>query len=197
MSTECDTPIEKLKEKTRELCTRKRYEHILSVEKLSLKLGKIYALDREELAVSALAHDMFRDLKGSELLEMASSYALEVTPLECGAPVLLHGKLAACYLRREFKVSESVFEAVYWHVGGKLGISKLGKVLMVADMLEENRIFPGIEELRELAEVDLEKSFLNVIKLKMLWALNTDRFLLPETVSVWNNYLGGACYVSN
>jgi HD superfamily phosphohydrolase YqeK len=68
---------------------------------------------------------------------------------------------------------------------------------MISDIGEEGRSFPEALQIRKAAEVDLEKSFADVIRLKIAWAINTGSLLLPETVWTWNELLGGANHVSN
>jgi HD superfamily phosphohydrolase YqeK len=73
----------------------------------------------------------------------------------------------------------------------------LGKILMIADISEESRILSRGPPDSCAAEADLEKSFVDVIRLKITWAVKSGSLLLPETVWTWNELLGGANHVSN
>jgi len=186
-----------LVKKAEALCTASRFEHIMGVERLAVELSKLHGEDEEKASLAALGHDIFRDLPGGELLRLAALYGLEPCNLEMKQPVLLHGKVAASHIRTEYGIDGDIFESIYWHVSGYRSPSRLAKILMVADMGEETRRFTQAAGVRELAKSDLEKSFLNVIRLKIQWSLNSEKCLLPETVLAWNYCIGGADYVSD
>ena len=60
--------------------------------------------------------------------------------------------------------NEAVLEAIRCHTVGKAGMSKLDKIVYIADMIEPMRDFDGVEELRELAYKDLDKAMLAALK---------------------------------
>ncbi|HPX21752.1 MAG TPA: bis(5'-nucleosyl)-tetraphosphatase (symmetrical) YqeK [Mesotoga sp.] len=179
------------------LCTVSRFEHIMGVERLAVELSRLHGEDEEKASLAALGHDIFRDLPGGELLRLANVYGLEPCILEIKQPVLLHGKVAASHIRNEYGIDGDIFESIYWHVSGYHSLPRLAKILMIADMGEETRQFTQAARVREQAKSDLEKSFLNVIRLKIQWSLNSEKYLLPETVLAWNYCIGGADYVSD
>jgi len=55
-----------------------------------------------------------------------------------------------------FGENDAVVEAIRWHTSGRVGMSTLEKIIYVADYMEPNRSFPGVEELRRLAFEDLD-----------------------------------------
>jgi predicted HD superfamily hydrolase involved in NAD metabolism len=192
-----DLLTEAVREKAEETCSPERLEHISGVERLAKRLSVVHNSDPFKAALAALSHDLFRDADGDELMRKAVSYGIEPSDIERNFPILLHGKVAACFLNEEFGLQGDVFEAVYWHVSGIPGMCMLGKILMIADISEESRSFPEALQIRVAAEADLEKSFVDVIRLKITWAVKSGSLLLPETVWTWNELLGGANHVSN
>jgi len=197
LNIEYDTLIEVVRERARRMCSEERLKHVLGVERLARKLSRIYGVDSSKAGLVAVSHDIFRDYDEDELIRLSIFFGIETTEIERIAPVLLHGKIAASYLREEHGVEEDVFQALYWHVSGIPGMTLLGKILMVSDVGEEGRSFPEALQIRKAAELDLEKSFADVIRLKIAWAIKTGSLLLPETVWTWNEILGGANHVSN
>lgn len=172
-------------------CSRRRYEHIKSVERLAVKLAKIHGLEENSLRLAAIGHDVFREFSASALLKLAREVEFTPSPVERSNPILLHGKLAALYIRDRYLLPDDAFEAIYWHVSGHPDLGSTGIVLMICDMAEETRTFPEATIIREFATKDLEKSYLNVIRLKIEWAVKTRKMIVPETISTWNNVLGG------
>ena len=55
---------------------------------------------------------------------------------------------------------QEVYDAIYWHTTGKGNMTLLEKILYVADYMEPNRDFEGVERLRELAYSDLDAAVL-------------------------------------
>ena len=56
---------------------------------------------------------------------------------------------------RIFGENEAVVSAICSHTTGKAGMNTLEKIVYVADYMEPNRDFPGVERLRRLAFSDL------------------------------------------
>ena len=56
---------------------------------------------------------------------------------------------------RIFGENEAVASAICSHTTGKANMNTLEKIVYVADYMEPNRAFPGVERLRELAFSDL------------------------------------------
>ena len=51
-----------------------------------------------------------------------------------------------------------------YHTTGRAGMSQLEKLVFTADMMEESRTFPGVDELRALFENDFEACFRACVK---------------------------------
>lgn len=186
-----------LKEKVSRYCTPSRLDHIKGVSKLSRELARRYLVDTQEADIAAWAHDMFRDVGDKKLLSMAKDYGMIISEIEEKRPVLLHGKLAALYLKKHFDIDDKIFEAVYWHITGYPGLPILGKILMVADMAEEGRSFESAGFIRKIADKDLEEAFKNVIRLKVKWAVESGLFIPVELAMTWNYLLGGVSLGGN
>ena len=91
--------IDRLDEISSENCSIARYEHIKAVEKFSINLARIYGLDEKEVSIAAVGHDMFRDFSREELIELSNLLKIKPSVIETANPILLHGKLAAAYLK--------------------------------------------------------------------------------------------------
>ena len=57
--------------------------------------------------------------------------------------------------------------AIRWHTTGKPDMNQLEKILYLADMIEPTRDFPGVEELRELAEQDLDRCMARALSMSV------------------------------
>ncbi len=59
---------------------------------------------------------------------------------------------------------EEILDAIRYHATGKPAMTTLGKLIFLADMLEEGRDFEGVEELREKTEKNFEEGFSACVK---------------------------------
>lgn len=160
---------------------------MLSCCELARKLAKIHLVEEDKVVVACLAHDAFRDVPTIKLLRIARSYGIEPSEMELEHPVLLHGKIAAEYLKRRFKFSDQdVLDAIAFHTSGKSGMNEVGKIVFLADALEETRVYEGVEDLRRLAERDLDEALIQTLRSKVCYAMKKEYLLLSETVEMWN-----------
>ncbi len=179
--------VDKLIHFAKVLVSKSRFKHIIAVRDFALLLADIHGIDPRKLELAAIAHDIFRDVPADKLLRIAEIWEIEVEDLEIKHPILLHGKIAAEFLRRRMNVVDnSVIISVAYHTSGYPEMGKLGKALMIADTVGYDRDFPGIKEIREIAFKSLEKAFVEVLKNRMIYAIQTGRFLLPKSVETWN-----------
>ena len=138
----------------------KRMPHVLGTEQEAIRLAKQYGADVTEARIAALLHDCTKKLDLTEQLALCQHYGIELDDLERKALKLLHSKTGAAIARDVFGVSDAVYEAILWHTTGKPDMSLLEKVIYLADYIEPNRDFPGVEELRRTVYGDLDAGLL-------------------------------------
>ena len=80
--------------------------------------------------------------------------------LEQRALKLLHSKTGAAVARRVFGVEDAVYDAIWYHTTGKPDMTRLEKIIYLADYIEPSRDFPGVEELRKAVYEDLDHGLL-------------------------------------
>lgn len=179
--------IENLEELAHLLLTDNRRKHLFSVRDFSLILAKKHAVDSIKCEIAAISHDLFRDVNPLKLLKMAKAYRINMSHIEKLHPVLLHGKVSAEFLKKRFVIEdEEILCAVAYHTSGHVNFDKIGKILFISDSVEMTRDYPGVEKLRQIAMIDLEEAFFQVLKNKITYAVKKNYLLLPETVKVWN-----------
>jgi predicted HD superfamily hydrolase involved in NAD metabolism len=143
----------------RERLSDKRYDHTLRVAAAAENLAEAHGLDRKRVRLAALLHDSSREVGPEELLRLAQERGLPVGPSERESPKLLHGPVAAELAREDLGVeSEEVLGAVRAHTTGTPGMDPVAIALFLADKIEPARDYPGIEDLRSLAERDLSSA---------------------------------------
>ena len=59
-----------------------------------------------------------------------------------------------------FGEPDDVYNAIFCHTTGKPGMTTFDKIIYLADYMEPNRDFDGVEEMRRLVWEDLDKAML-------------------------------------
>lgn len=143
----------------RERLSDKRRGHTLRVAAAAERLAEAHGLDRNTVRLAALLHDSSREVDAAELLRLARERGVPVGQYEQESPKLLHGPVAADLAREDLGVeSEEVLEAVRAHTTGAPGMGPVALAVFLADKIEPARDYPGIEELRVLAEQNLQSA---------------------------------------
>ena len=138
----------------------KRIPHVMGVEEEAVKLAQRWGADPELARRAGILHDCTKYCELPEQLDICEEYGVRLDALEQKAVKLLHSKTGACIARGVFGQPDAVYDAIFWHTTGKADMTTLEKVLYIADYMEPNRDFDGVERLRHLAYTDLDKAML-------------------------------------
>ncbi|MEG2417990.1 MAG: bis(5'-nucleosyl)-tetraphosphatase (symmetrical) YqeK, partial [Eubacterium sp.] len=139
----------------------KRYEHTLNVVKSAELLAARYPCDLDQARLAALLHDCAKNYSGEKLLSVAASAHMEVDAITRMEPQLLHGPVGAVVAQRDYGITETaVLSAIHYHTTGRVGMSTLEKIIYLADFIEEDRNYPGVEKLRVCAMEDLDRAMI-------------------------------------
>ncbi|MDR2088496.1 MAG: bis(5'-nucleosyl)-tetraphosphatase (symmetrical) YqeK [Clostridiales Family XIII bacterium] len=132
-----------------------RAAHVAGTARMAAELAEIHGADAEKAKEAALLHDLFRAVSAGELDALIDRYGED--PALKGDANLSHGKVAAAWMKAERGTEDAeLLNAVRYHTTGRAGMSKLEKILYVADAAEPTRDYAGVEELRKRARDDLD-----------------------------------------
>lgn len=135
-----------------------RLKHTLGCEKAARKLAKKYGEDEEKCAFAMLLHDITKELSKEEQLNLCSKYGIIPKDVERTEWKMLHGKTAAAIAKYEYGAPQDVVDAIAYHTTGRGCMTKIDKIVYLADYIEENRSFDGVKTARKLAYRDLDKA---------------------------------------
>ena len=145
-----------LREQSYALLKPKRIAHVAGCESTAVELAKHWGADPELAAEAAILHDATKKLSFAEQLNLCREYGIILHHAEDRFPPILHAITGAELAVRKFGVSGEVASAIRWHTTGKPDMTLLEKILYLADGIEPNRDYPGIEKLRTLAVTDID-----------------------------------------
>ena len=139
---------------------QKRVPHIRGTEEEAMRLAKHWGADVTLAQRAAILHDCTKYLELEPHKQLCAKYGVELDELEQRAVKLLHSKTGACIAKYVFGEPDEVYEAIFWHTTGKADMTLLEKIIYMADYIEPNRDFDGVEEMRALAYSDLDQAML-------------------------------------
>ncbi len=138
----------------------KRIPHVLGTEQEAIRLAERYGADVEKARRAALLHDCTKKLDMEEQLALCRRYGIQLDELEQKALKLLHSKTGAAIARDVFGVDDEIYSAIWYHTTGHANMTKLEKIIYLADYIEPSRDFPGVDKLRKVCYEDLDRGLL-------------------------------------
>lgn len=133
----------------------KRVAHVLGCKQTAVELAIIYGADPVDAARAALLHDVTKALDGPLQLTLCRAYGTILDVFSTENPKTLHALTGSLVAKRVFGENDAVVSAIRCHTTGKADMNLLEKIIYVADYVEPNRDFPGVEHLRRLAYTDI------------------------------------------
>ena len=153
-------PISLLRPVALSYLKHKRIPHVLGTEQEAIRLAERYGADVEKARVAALLHDCTKKLDMPTQLALCGQYGIALDELEQKALKLLHSKTGAAIARDVFGVDDEIYSAIWYHTTGHADMTKLEKIIYLADYIEPSRDFPGVDTLRKVCYEDLDKGLL-------------------------------------
>lgn len=152
---------EEMKSYLKEHLTESRYKHTLGVVETAIRLAKIYKVDKNKAEIAALAHDIAKNMTIYDLKDIINENNIKLSYDEEKTPELWHSIISPILGREIFGIEdEEILSAMRWHTTGKENMSKLDKIIYMADMIEPGRNFPGVDLIRKESFADLDKGLL-------------------------------------
>ena len=177
-------------EKLKEWIDEKRLNHSLGVSRCAVELAGYYGADVGKAELAGMLHDCAKGLSFERSLELAKEFGIEFDMIFKMNPALLHAPLGSYLARDVFGIQDvEILEAIACHTTGKKDMTLLEKVLCLADYIEEGRNFPGVEKIRELAFVDINRALLTGLEMSIQAVLKSGMLLHPMTVGARNALL--------
>ena len=182
--------LEEMQALLKESIPGKRYKHSVNVYETALKLAEVHGKKKKKIAVSALLHDCGREVSSKDSVAKAQELGLPIDEIEMHQPILLHAKLGVYNAMHKYGVADQeILDGIMYHTTGIDGMSKLAKVVYLADMIEPGRDFPGVEELRRLARKDLDKAMLLAYSNTICYLLEGGLLIHPHCIRGYNELI--------
>lgn len=172
----------------KEKLTPSRLYHSICVAEQAQHLAEKFGADTEKAYTAGLIHDIMRYEPPEEMLKLIDSDGkYKLTPLERKITVTLHAVAGEIYLRTKLGVTdEEILSSVRYHTTGKEDMTLLEKIIYVADLTSEDRDYPDVAEVRETAELSLEKATLRGLSFTIESNVQKNKPIHIDTVKAYN-----------
>ena len=148
-------PMEQLEPIVVRLLNPNRVRHVLGCRDTAVELAKRWGADETDAARAGMLHDITKALDGPLQLTVCQEYGKILDAFSRKYPKTLHALTGSLVAERIFGENPRVVEAIRNHTTGRAEMGLLETIIYVADYMEPNRDFPGVEELRRLAFTDI------------------------------------------
>ena len=153
-------PMDQLEPVVLSLLKESRRNHVLGCRDTAVKLAERWGANVTDAARAGMLHDVTKALDGPLQLTLCDEYGTILDDFGKRYPKTLHALTGALVAERIFGENEAVVAAIRSHTTGKGDMNVLETIIYVADYMEPNRDFPGVEQLRYLAFTDLDAALL-------------------------------------
>ncbi|HFR3405855.1 bis(5'-nucleosyl)-tetraphosphatase (symmetrical) YqeK [Streptococcus suis] len=178
-----------LLEKIRVAMKPARFQHVLGVEQAALVLADQYGCDPKKASLAALLHDYAKEVEDQVFLDLIAKYDLDKDLLNWDNNIW-HGVVGAYKIAEDFGLKdEEIFQAIQRHTIGAGQMTLLDKVLYVADYIEPNRDFPGVDEARRIAKESLDKAVAYETAQTISYLAKKGIPIYPQTLETYNGYV--------
>ena len=174
-------PMDELEKVVVGLLNPNRVAHVLGCRDTAARLAKRWGTDVTDAARAGLVHDITKVLDGPLQLTLCAGYGTILDDFSTNNPKTLHALTGSLVAEKVFGENEAVVSAICSHTTGKADMNLLEKIIYVADHMEPCRDFPGVEDLRYLADTDIDKALKLGLQMTLDLLKKQGREISPES----------------
>ena len=180
---------EKVAPKVEAAMAAKRFRHSLGVERAARLLAARFGGNVEQAGLAGLVHDYAKERSDDEFLAAIKEKQLD-PKLANWNNSIWHGVVGRYFVADELEVRvPEILLAIERHTVGAAEMSLLDKILYVADYIEDNRQFPGVDEARAIAKVDLDLAVAFETSQTLSHLIAQRQSIYPMTLTTYNAYV--------
>lgn len=167
--------------------------HTFGVRDEAVRLAKRFGANEEKAALSALLHDITKQVPLEEQLALCKKHHITLDAMQQRSAALLHGITAEAVAFYQLGIDDNdILSAIRYHTTGCANMNLLMKIIYLADAIEEGREdYPGLSDIRILAQENLDKSVLMSMERGLTHLRETDKPIHPDTLSAIESLKGG------
>jgi predicted HD superfamily hydrolase involved in NAD metabolism len=169
--------------------TDHRYQHTVGVMETAISLANKYGVDEKKAELAAIFHDYAKFRDKEEMRSIIIEQHMDKELLEYNSE-LWHAPVGAYLVEKEAGIKDTeILDAIRYHTSGRPKMTRLEKVIYLADYIEPGRKFPGVDEVREIAEKDLNKALIQSIQNSIIFLMKKNKRIFPLTFYTFNDLI--------
>lgn len=173
----------------KERLPEKRFIHVLGVVDTAIELARKFDVSESNAEIAAILHDVAKFSDRDWMKSIIVSEKLDPLLLEYHSE-LWHAPVGAYLAETEFGVEDKdILNAIRYHTTGREHMSDLEKVVYIADLIEPNRKFSGVEELRQLKEQGLDVMMEASVKHSIEFLVSKNQPVFPDSLKCYNYFV--------
>ncbi len=134
--------------------SQQRLLHSMNTAVLSVRYAILFGEDPDDAAIAGLLHDCAKELPIRQQKDLASRCESPDMSLDNAT---IHAPAGETYARERYGIeSPSILSAIRYHTTGREEMTRLEKIVYLADKLEPARDYADLGPLRERADYDLD-----------------------------------------
>lgn len=167
-----------------------RYHHSQMVAKAAAGLAEHYGLDAHHAYVAGLIHDVCKEMTNDQMQSLLQGGEWLNEPAFYRQPHIWHGFAAAIFIQRELKIyNHQIIEAVRFHTTGRAEMSEFEKIIFLADLISDDRVYADVGHLRQICYRNLDEGLAFVLQYILSTLTAKAAPLYSETVKAYNQYM--------
>lgn len=182
--------LKKLRKEMEKELSAKRYEHTLGVAYTAASLAMVHDADTESALIAGMLHDCAKCFTAKKLISLCKKNHLPVSEVEMQNPTaLLHAKAGSFLAKEKYGVNdEDILNAITYHTTGRPNMSRLEKILYIADYIEPGRTHAAnLKQIRKIAYEDLDKALFRILEDTLAYLHSTDGRIDPMTKATYES----------
>lgn len=167
--------------------TDHRFQHTVGVMETAVSLARKYGADEKKAELAAIFHDYAKFRDKEEMKSIIIEQKMDKELLEYNSEIW-HAPVGAYLVEKEAGIKDpNVLDAIRYHTSGRPKMTLLEKIIYLADYIEPGRHFPGVEEVRKIAESDLNKALIQSIQNSIIFLIKKNKRVFPLTFYTFND----------
>lgn len=176
--------IQEIRRKLKKKLDPGRYEHTLGVAFTAAALAMCHGEDVLKAELAGTLHDCAKYGTEAQQLMRYRKSGKEPDEEILQSPAVLHAKAGRLLAEKKYGVTDQdVLNAVEYHTTGRAGMSRLEKIVFIADYIEPGRTkAENLPRVRRLAFSDLDSCMLEILQDTLAYLLRKGAHIHPDTL---------------
>lgn len=181
--------LNEIEEIVKQTLSEERFYHSKCVQKRCEELAKIYGVNVDKARKVGIAHDIAKEMSNEEKMKYVSDNNMVIDEIERLNTGLLHAKIGADIVKKQFGFTDDMVEAVAYHTTARKNMCMLSKILFVADATGDDRHWDDLEPVKTKSETDLDWAIIYIIEINIRQNMEKGKLIHPDSIYARNELI--------